>query len=310
MQKAQFPKETTRSGEFRRQASRFRGWVRADGSTEFAPEFGRYHLYVSSACPWAHRAIIARSWKGLTDAIGMTIVDPMRDSRGWKFQDDPDPLHNFQFLAEAYLASDPEFEGRVTVPVLWDKQSNQIVNNESSEILRMLNSEFDAMGNAEIDLYPAALREEIDSINERIYDTVNNGVYRSGFATTQSAYDDAVGPLFETLDMLEERLATRRFLHGSAITESDWRLFTTLVRFDAVYHGHFKCNIRRIVDYPHLWGYLRELYGQPGIAETVNMDHIKRHYYGTHLGINPTGIVPQGPELDFGTSFVRQGDLQ
>ncbi|MCL4134893.1 UNVERIFIED_CONTAM: hypothetical protein GTU68_001312 [Idotea baltica] len=310
MKQAQFPNETGTKGEFRRQSSAFREWVRADGSTDFPADSGRYHLYVSSACPWAHRAIIARRLKGLEEAIGMTIVDPLRDDRGWKFTDEADPLHGFEFLAEAYRASDPKFEGRVTVPVLWDKQTNRIVNNESSEILRMLNREFDAFGDATVDLYPEGLRAEIDRLNERIYNTVNNGVYRSGFAATQEAYEEAVLPLFETLDYLEDLLSKNRFLVGDKITEADWRLFTTLIRFDAVYHGHFKCNIRRIVDYPNLWGYLRELYQQPGVAETVNFDHIKRHYYMTHLALNPTGIVPSGPAIQFDEPHERGGGSQ
>ncbi len=310
MQRAQFPKETRTTGEFRRQVSAFRQWVRADGSTPFLPEAGRYHLYVSSACPWAHRVIIARKIKGLEDVIGMTIVDPLRDARGWRFTSGSDPLNDFQFLSEAYAASDPDFVGRVTVPVLWDTHSNQIVSNESAEILRMLNSEFDELGDREVDLYPEVLRGEIDALNERIYNTVNNGVYRAGFATTQEAYDEAVLPLFATLDDLEVQLGQRRYLLGEQITEADWRLFTTLIRFDVVYHGHFKCNLRQIADYPNLWGYLRDLYQHPGVAETVNFDHIKRHYYMTHLALNPTGIVPQGPELDFDKPHARGGGRQ
>jgi len=295
---AAFPKETTASGAFRRQASRFRNWVRADGSSDFPAEAGRYHLYVSYACPWAHRAIIARELKHLTGVIGMTVVDPLRDERGWAFRDEPDPLNGFEFLAEAYAKSDPTFDGRVTVPVLWDKQQGVIVNNESSEIIRMLNSEFGEWSQGTTDWYPEVLREELDALNERVYDTINNGVYRAGFATTQAAYEEAVTPLFESLHWLEERLADRRFLFGDSYTEADWRLFTTLIRFDPVYHGHFKCNLRRLIDFPNLWRYVRELYHQPGVAGTVDFDHIKRHYYVTHRAINPTGVVPLGPELD------------
>lgn len=304
---AEFPQETDDEGAFRRQDSRFRQRVSADGSSGFPAAAGRYHLYVSLACPWAHRTIIARKLKGLEGAIGLTVVDPIRDARGWAFTDEPDPLNGFEFLSEAYLQSDPEFEGRVTVPALWDTQTGQIVNNESSEILRMLGSEFDAFGDASLDLYPAAQREEIDALNRRIYDTVNNGVYRAGFATTQSAYEEAVVALFETLDELDQRLATQRYLVASPQpTEADWRLFTTLIRFDAVYHGHFKCNLRRLADYEHLSGYLRDLYQHPGVAETVDFDHIKRHYYVTHTSINPTQIVPKGPVLDLEAPHGRE----
>lgn len=296
---AQFPAETSTRGEFRRQLSRFRNWVRADGSSPHRAEAGRYHLYVSSACPWAHRTIIARKLKQLESVIGMTVVDPIRDEKGWAFTSGPDPVNGFRFLSEAYLASDPDFDGRVTVPVLWDKQLNVIVNNESEDILRMLDSEFESLSGGGPVLYPESLREEIDTVNARVYETVNNGVYRAGFATTQEAYEAAVVPLFDTLAWLEDRLADQRYLMGDEFTEADWRLFTTLVRFDAVYHGHFKCNLRRLIDFPNLWGYVRDLYQVPGVAETVNFDHIKRHYYVTHRSINPTGIVPLGPELDF-----------
>lgn len=296
---AQFAKED-RAGRFERQDSAFRERVSADGSTGYPAVAGRYHLYVSLACPWAHRTIILRVLKGLEAAIGLTIVDPVRDERGWRFGPDfPDELNGWDFLAEAYKASVPAFDGRVTVPVLWDTETGRIVNNESAEIIEMLNSEFDAVAdNPELDLYPAALREELDPLMQRIYDTVNNGVYKAGFATTQEAYEEAVGPIFETLDELEDRLASRPFLMGRHQTLADWRLFTTLVRFDAVYVGHFKCNIRRIADYEHLSEYLRDLYRTDGVADTVNFDHIKRHYYVTHSQINPTGIVPVGPQLD------------
>ncbi|MFT4710960.1 MAG: putative glutathione S-transferase [Bacteroidia bacterium] len=303
---APFPKESSSTGAFRRQVSAFRDWVTTDASSKFPAESGRYHLYVSSACPWAHRVIIARKLKGLEAVIGMTIVDPIRDTKGWAFTDAPDPLEGFRFLEEAYLHSAPSFEGRVTVPVLWDKVTRRIVNNESSEILRMLNSAFDAFTTSDVDLYPEPLRVEIDALNARIYDAINNGVYQAGFATTQAAYTSAVTGIFEMLEELEVRLEDRRFLMGPIPTEADWRLFTTLVRFDAVYFGHFKCNLRSIESMPNLWGYLRDLYQQPGVAETVDMDHIKRHYYETHLTINPTGIVPAGPTLDFQSPHGRQ----
>jgi putative glutathione S-transferase len=302
-QKAQFPRETGSKGEFVRQRSAFRGRVAADGSSGFAAESGRYHLYVSYACPWAHRTIIFRKLKELESAIGMTVVDPIRDERGWAFTDAPgcdrDPLNGFRFLSEAYLATDPGFDGRVTVPVLWDKRERKIVNNESAEVIRMLNSEFDAWGRADLDFYPESLRDEIDAVNEEVYASVNNGVYLCGFATSQEAYDEAFGKLFAMLDRIERRLASRRYLVGDVLTEADWRLFTTLVRFDPVYVGHFKCNLRRLADYPNLWAYTRDLYQVPGVAETVNLDHIKRHYYVTHTSINPTGVVPRGPEIDF-----------
>lgn len=299
---SQFRAETDEGGRFVRQASRFRDWVTADGSSGFRAEPGRYHLYVSRACPWAHRTIIVRRLKGLEDVISLSVVDPVRDERGWAFTEGPghgpDTLNGFAFLSEAYLLSDPEFEGRVTVPVLWDRDTERIVNNESAEIIRMLNSEFDRWAGPSPDLYPAGLREEIDQVNDLVYRTVNDGVYRAGFATTQEAYDEAFDAVFATLDDLDRHLASRRYLVGERITEADWRLFTTLVRFDAVYALHFKCNLRRIVDYPSLWPYLRELYQVPGVAETVDFDHIKRHYYVTHTSLNPTGIVPKGPALD------------
>ena len=300
MNEAQFPKETDAKGAFVRQQSAFRGRVAADGSTEFPAESGRYHLYVSLACPWASRAVIVRKLKGLEDVISMTVVDPVRDERGWRFfPDEPDPINGFEFLSEAYLLTDLGFEGRVTVPLLWDKESNRAVNNESSEIIRMFNSEFDQWaGDSELDLYPEDLRTEIDGLNERIYDSVNNGVYRCGFATTQGAYEEAFVELFEALDWLDDMLGERRYLTGDTITEADWRLFVTLIRFDPVYVGHFKCNQRRIADYGNLSGYTRELYQRPGIRETVDFDHIKRHYYMTHPQINPTGVVPMGPLMD------------
>ncbi|KRD99946.1 glutathionyl-hydroquinone reductase YqjG [Bosea sp. Root381] len=294
-------------GRFQRQDSAFRNWVTPDGSPGpsgrggFAAEAGRYHLYVSLACPWAHRALIFRVLKGLERFIGVSVVHWLMLDKGWTFAAGegvvPDPIGGAQYLHEVYTKADPDYSGRVTVPVLWDKRTGTIVSNESAEIIRMFNSAFDELGAKPGDYYPATLRAEIDALNERIYGTVNNGVYKAGFATTQAAYEEALGPLFETLDWLEERLAAQSFLAGEAITEADWRLFTTLVRFDAVYVGHFKCNIRRIADYPHLSAYLRRLLAVEGVAQTVNFEHIKRHYYESHRTINPTGIVPVGPDL-------------
>jgi putative glutathione S-transferase len=294
-------------GRFVRGDAAFRNWVTPDGTAGptgkggFKAEPGRYHLYVSLACPWAHRTLIFRKLKGLEAMISVSVVHWLMGEEGWSFAEGPgvvpDP-NGARYLHEVYTAADPAYTGRVTVPVLWDKASGGIVNNESSEIIRMLNAAFDRVGATRGDFYPQDLREEIDRLNARIYDTVNNGVYKAGFATTQAAYEDAVAPLFETLDRLDERLATRRYLCGDRLTEADWRLFTTLLRFDPVYVGHFKCNLRRVIDYPNLWGYTRDLYQHPGVAETVNMDHIKRHYYGSHGTINPTGIVPVGPTID------------
>ncbi|HEU5479879.1 MAG TPA: glutathione S-transferase family protein [Candidatus Tumulicola sp.] len=303
--KAQFPDEQTHGGEFVRQPDAFREWVRADGSSAYPAVAGRYHLYVSLACPWAHRTIVVRKLKRLEDAIGMTVVDPVRDERGWRFVE-PDPLNGWAFLSEAYFASDPAYRARVTVPVLWDKQHRRIVSNSDGDIMRMLESEFDAFGDASLDLYPRDKRHEIDELNELIYETVNDGVYRAGFATAQRPYERAAYKVFETLDKLDERLATQRYLFGPRPLESDWRLFVTLVRFDAVYYGHFKCNLRRIADYPNLSGYLRDLYQIDGVAETVDFDHIKRHYYYTHDDINPTRIVPIGPLQDLGAPHGRE----
>ncbi|GAC1319108.1 MAG: glutathione S-transferase family protein [Thermoleophilaceae bacterium] len=289
-------------GEFVRQASQFRDWVRADGSTEFAPAAGRYHLYVSLACPWSHRAVIVRMLKGLEDVVSMSLAHPYRDERGWTLPggEFSDPVNGFSFVREAYEASRPGYPGRVSVPVLWDTESRRIVNNESADIIRMFNSEFADLAGSSPDLYPEGLREEIDAVNELIYDTVNNGVYRAGFANTQAAYDNAYRSLFDTLAKLEQRLSVQRFLVGEQITEADWRLFVTLVRFDSVYNTHFRCNGARIVDYENVWGYTRELYQQPGVAGTVAMDQIKRHYYTTHDMLNPKRIIPGGPErLDF-----------
>ena len=308
---AQFPDEQSGSGEFQRQEDRFRGWVTRDGSSGFLAAAGRYHLYVSLACPWAHRTIILRRLKGLESVIGMTVVDPIRDERGWAFREGPgyshDPINGFRFLSEAYRANDLNYDDRVTVPVLWDKETKRIVSNSDDDLLRMLNSEFADFATNPHDFYLPALRAEIDALNATIYETVNNGVYRAGFASTQAAYEEAFHMLFATLDQIEARLTTQRYLLGATQTEADWRLFVTLVRFDAVYHGHFKCNLRRIVDYPNLSGYLRNLYQEPGIAETVNFDHIKRHYYMTHDEINPTRIVPAGPLLDLDAPHGREG---
>jgi putative glutathione S-transferase len=300
-------KET--KGHFKRAASQFRNWVTSDGSPGptgaggFKAEAGRYHLYVSLACPWAHRTLIFRKLKKLEDLISISIVDPLMLEAGWEFKDRDggtvDHLFGAKALWEIYVKADPHYSGRVTVPVLWDKQTGTIVNNESSEIIRMFNSAFDELTGSTDDYYPAALRAEIDPLNDVVYNTVNNGVYKSGFATTQDAYEENVGKLFETLHILDERLGKSRFLMGDRLTEADWRLFTTLIRFDAVYVGHFKCNIRRIEDYSNLPGYLRDLYQVPGVKETVNLHHIKDHYYRSHKTINPTGIVPVGPELDY-----------
>lgn len=308
--------ETVSSGgTFVRKASSFRNWVTPDGAAGptgkegFQAEFGRYHLYVSLACPWAHRTLIVRAKKGLKEAISVSVVHWFMAENGWTFAEGPgvipDPIYQARYLHQIYTSAQPDYSGRVTVPILWDKKTHTIVSNESSEIMRMLGSAFDALGALPGDDYPVALRSEIDAVNERIYETVNNGVYRAGFATTQVAYELAVRPLFETLDWLEAKLAHARFLMGSTITEADWRLFTTLIRFDAVYFGHFKCNLRRLVDYPNLFAYVRDLYQQPGIAETVNMEHIKAHYYASHETINPTGVVPLGPEIDFSSPHNR-----
>ena len=305
-------------GRFVRKDAAFRNWVTPDGAAGptgkggFAAEPGRYHLYVSLACPWAHRTMIFRALKGLEDMIDVSIVSPLMRENGWTFHPDfpgvvADPLNGAEFAHQIYTRADPSYTGRVTVPILWDKKTETIVSNESSEIIRMFNSAFDGIGAKPGDYFPSDLRAEIDAVNALIYDTVNNGVYKAGFATTQGAYEEAVSKLFETLDMLERRLATRRFLLGDRLTEADWRLFTTLVRFDPVYVGHFKCNIRRIADYPNLWGYTRDLYQQAGIAATVDMDHIKTHYYASHATINPTGVVPTGPAIDFLAPHGRDG---
>ena len=289
----------TSGGRFVRPPTRFRGRITADGSSGFPAEPGRYHLYVSYACPWAHRTLIFRALKGLADKVSVSVAEPLMGRDGWTLAEGADPLMGARFLYDVYRAADRTYTGRVTVPVLWDKQTGTIVSNESADIIRMFNSAFDAAGAAPGDYYPEPLRAEIDAFNARIYDTVNNGVYRAGFATRQEAYDEAVTALFESLDWLEDRLSRQRYVAGDRLTEADWRLFTTLARFDAVYHGHFKCNLKRLVDYPSLWAFARELYQVPGVAATVRLDHIKAHYYGSHPIINPTGIVPKGPLVDF-----------
>jgi putative glutathione S-transferase len=291
-------------GRFVRRESAYRSSVTADGSSGFPAVAGRYHLFVSWACPWAHRTMIFRALLGLEDAISLSAVEPSMGDEGWSFAT-PDVVTGATRLYEVYARADPAYTGKVTVPVLWDKVRGTIVNNESSEIIRMLSREFGALARTPYDFYPEDLREEIDAVNARVYETVNNGVYRTGFATTQEAYDEAVRALFESLDWLDARLATRRYLAGDRITEADWRLFTTLIRFDAVYYGHFKCNLRHVYEYPHLWGFVRELYQWPGVAATVNFAEIKRHYYASHKTINPSGIVPMGPALDLSTPHGR-----
>jgi putative glutathione S-transferase len=300
--KPQFPEEQSAEGEFERQEDAFRDFVTSDGSSPYPVAAGRYHLYISLACPWASRTLIIRNLKGLQNAVSVSVVDPIRDHRGWAFRDGQgyshDPVNGFAFLREAYAASNPNFDGRVTVPVLWDKQARRIVNNSEDDICRMFNDTFNSLGHSDVNFFPKDIIKEQAQLSIFIYENVNNGVYRAGFADSQRAYEKACRALFAALDELEARLATGRFLFGSRIVETDWRLFCTLVRFDSVYHGHFKCNVRRIVDYKNLQGYLMDLYQHPGIAETVNFDHIKRHYYFTHDDINPTRIVPIGPALD------------
>ena len=306
----------TKEGRFIRPASVFRSFVTRDGSPGpsgqggFAAEPGRYHLYVSLACPWAHRTLIFRAIKKLEPVISVSITEPLYGKTGWEFGTarggTKDTENGKATLAEIYLLADQDYTGRVSVPVLWDKKRRTIVNNESSEIIRMLNSAFDALTDARADYYPVALRHEIDAVNELVYPNINNGVYRAGFATTQEAYEEAAYGIFETLDKLEKRLSQQRYLVTGQITEADWRLFTTLVRFDPVYYSHFKCNLRRIAEYPNLWNYTRDLYQMPGIAETVSIDHIKRHYYGSQRQVNPTGIVPIGPSIDFTAPHDRK----
>ena len=300
----QFPSETRADGAFVRQAYSIRDRITADGSSGFRAEPGRYHLYVSLACPWAHRAIIVRRLLGLESVVSMSVVDPIRDERGWAFRDGQghgaDPVCGFQFLSEAYLRTDPAFTGRYTVPCIWDRVTGRLVTNNYPDITIDFETQFTACHDPGApDLYPEALRTRIDEINAVVYEDVNNGVYKAGFAASQQAYEAAVVPLFKRLDWLDERLAGQRYLAGDQVTEADIRLFTTLVRFDAVYFGHFKCNLRRIVDYPNLWGYARDLFQRPGFGETVNFDHIKRHYYMTHEQLNPTRIVPVGPIINW-----------
>ena len=287
------------AGRFERSETAFRSWLTADGSSGFKAEPGRYHLYVSYACPWAHRTLIMRNLKGLEDAVSVSVVDPVMASDGWTLSEGADPVNDARFLHEVYTLAEPRYSGRVTVPVLWDRERATVVNNESAEIIRMFNSAFAGLSVDDRDFYPAHLRDEIDRINADVYDNVNNGVYKAGFATRQRAYEHAYDALFAALDRLEDRLARQRYLVGDTLTEADWRLFTTLLRFDPVYHGHFKCNRQRLADFASLWPYARELYQVPGVAETVHFDHIKRHYYASHPTINPTGIVPKGPDLDW-----------
>ncbi len=307
---AQLPAETSADGAFVRQAYTIRDRISADGSTGFRAEPGRYHLYVSLACPWAHRTIIVRRLLGLEDTISLSVVDPIRDERGWAFRDGDghsrDSVNGFAFLSEAYLITDPHYTGRYTVPCVWDRVRGRLVTNNFPDITIDLETQFGAFQRAGApELYPAPLRAEIDAVSALIYDDVNNGVYKAGFATSQAAYERAVDALFARFDWLEERLARQRFLVGDQLTEADIRLFPTLVRFDAVYYGHFKCNLRRLVDYPNLWGYARDLYARPGFGDTVNFDHIKRHYYMTHEKLNPSRIVPKGPLADWDAPHGR-----
>jgi len=321
---AQFPNEQTDTGEFQRQEDAFREWISNDGSTSYPAAAGRYHLYVSLACPWASRTVIFRKLKGLENAIGLTIVDPFRDEKGWAFRDpersrpgsqlnkldefeSTDDVNGFHYLSQAYAATDPGFDGRVTVPVLWDKETKKIVNNCEDDICPMFNRVFNEFAkNKDVDLFPKDIEAEHTKLSEFIYDNINNGVYKAGFTTRQRAYEISCRKLFDALDEMEKRLSKSRYLFGKRIVEADWRLFCTLIRFDVVYHGHFKCNLRRIIDYPNLQGYLLDLYQQPGIAETVSIDHIKRHYYMTHEEINPTRIVPLGPIVDLAQPHGRE----
>ncbi|MDX1743004.1 MAG: glutathione S-transferase family protein [Ruegeria sp.] len=297
-------------GAFKRSSAQFRNWLTADGSAGpsgkagFKAEPGRYHLYVSLACPWAHRTLIFRKLKGLSDLIPVSVVHPDMLDKGWTFKTDEhgatgDTLFGLDYAHQIYTKADPNYSGRVTVPILWDKEQQTIVSNESSEIIRMFNSAFDGITGNTDDYWPKAMRDEIEEVNARVYSDVNNGVYKSGFATSQEAYDAAVHPLFETLDWLEDRLAHSRYSMGDRVTEADWRLFTTLIRFDPVYHLHFKCNKRRLIDYPNLWAYTRELYQWPGVAQTVNINHIVRPYHYSHDTINPNRIIPVNPVLDY-----------
>jgi len=301
--------ERDTSGKFNRMPTKFRNWVTADGASGFKAEADRYHLYVSLACPWAHRTLIMRSLKGLQGAIGVSIVDPILSEKGWYFSDAPgaipDSVNGKEFLQEIYLKAKPDYTGRVTVPVLWDKQTQTIVNNESREIIRMFDVEFNAIAQSKLDLFPAALQDTIEQTIEAIYMPINNGVYRSGFATSQAAYEEAVTELFLVLDHWETVLGQQRYLCGDRLTEADICMFTTLIRFDSVYHGHFKCNLKRIADYPNLWNYLKDIYQYPGVKETCNLDHIKRHYYMSQTAINPNRIVPKGPIINFEETHDR-----
>lgn len=297
-------------GRFERSAAQFRNWIEADAEAPFPAVSGRYHLYVSFACPWAHRTLIFRKLKGLEKHISVSAVHPLMLENGWEFESKDgsplqDPLYNLDYMYQVYLKADDHYSGRVTVPVLWDKQEQTIVSNESADIIRMFNSAFNGLTGNTDDYYPAALQDDIDQINDLVYHNINNGVYKCGFATKQDAYEEAFEALFDALDQVEARLSQHRYLVGDTLTEADWRLFTTLVRFDAVYVGHFKTNQRRIVDYPNLWNYVKALYQHEGVAETVVMDHIKQHYYGSHKTINPTGIVPVGPAIDFSGAYQR-----
>ena len=325
MASSHHPSEQTASGEFQRQEDVFRDWVSNDGSTPYPAAAGRYHLYVSLACPWASRTVLFRKLKGLVHAVGMTVVDPFRDENGWAFRDpdrtkpgsplndldkfeSTDPVNRFRYLSEAYRATDPKFNGRVTVPVLWDKETKKIVNNCEDDICPMFNSVFNEFAaNKKVDFFPEDIETEHAKLSDFLYENINNGVYRAGFATRQLPYERACQRLFDALDEIEKRLATSRYLFRNRIVEADWRLFCTLIRFDAVYHGHFKCNLHRIIDYPNLHGYMLDLYQQPGVSETVSIDHIKRHYYMTHEEINPSRIVPLGPILDLSTPHGREG---
>jgi putative glutathione S-transferase len=296
-------------GRFVRPSTTFRNWITADGSSGFQAEADRYHLYVSLACPWAHRTLILRQLKGLTDAISISIVDPVIDQNSWEFSDAPgaipDSVNHANYLWELYVKAEPDYTGRVTVPILWDRQTNSIVNNESREIIRMFDTEFTDIATTHLDLYPSALQSQIDDTIDAIYQPINNGVYRAGFATTQDAYEEAVTELFDALDHWETVLQNQRYLCGDRLTEADVCMFTTLLRFDPVYYLHFKCNLRRIVDYPNLWGYLRDIYQYPGIQETCNLEHIKLHYYKSHPKVNPTRLVPKGPILDLESAHGR-----
>ena len=319
MASSHLPSEQTDAGEFQRQEDAFREWISNDGSTSYPAAAGRYHLYVSLACPWASRTIIFRKLKGLEDAVGMTIVDPIRDEKGWALRnpsnkwppdesfESTDPINCFHYLSEAYAATDPSFDGRVTVPVLWDKQTKKIVNNCEDDICPMFNNVFnDFAKNKEVDLFPKDIEAEHSKLCDFLYNNINNGVYKAGFAIRQRPYEISCKKLFDALDEMEKRLSKSRYLFGNGIVEADWRFFCTLIRFDVVYHGHFKCNLRRIIDYPNLQGYLLDLYQQPGISETVSIDHIKRHYYMTHEEINPTRIVPLGPTLNLTKPHGRE----